>query len=101
MLHLMMTTGLTTGVEQDDNWVEQNLAAVYHILVQHAFIVCCSIACATCKLNAVYTLQHATNVCVCMHLAPLIHAHAIKQLSIINMKCATMCACICMFINVS
>ena len=29
----------------------------------HAFIVCCSIVCATCKLNVIYTLQHATTVC--------------------------------------
>ena len=80
---------------QDDNWLEQKLAAMYQILVQHAFIVCCSIVCATCKLTVIYTLQHATNVCVCMHLAPLIHAHATKQLIITNLKCAAMSDCIC------
>ena len=31
------------------------------------------------------------HVCVCMHLAPLIHAHAIKQLSIINMNMHSLC----------
>ncbi len=32
---------------------------------------------------------------VCMHLAPLIHAHATTQRIINNLKCAAMCDCIC------
>ena len=31
---------------------------------------------------------------VCMLLAPLIHAHATKQLIINHLKCASMCGCI-------
>ena len=32
---------------------------------------------------------------VCMHLAPLVQAHANTQLNINNLKCAAMCGCVC------